>query len=43
MMQRHAHRFSNKLGKRAELVVGAVLILLSAKTLIEHLDADSRG
>jgi hypothetical protein len=37
MMQRHAHRFSNKLGKRA------VLMLLDAKNLIEHLGADSQG
>jgi putative Mn2+ efflux pump MntP len=42
-MQRHAHRFSDKLGKRAELGAGAVLILLGAKTIIEHLGADAQG
>jgi putative Mn2+ efflux pump MntP len=38
-----AHRFSDKLGRRAELVGDAVLILLGARTLIEHLGADSQG
>jgi putative Mn2+ efflux pump MntP len=38
-----AHRFSDKLGKRAEVVAGAVLIVLGAKTLIDHLGAGSEG